>query len=171
VSLTVLYSQEQIAERVEALAAEISSAPLKPDFMAPILVGAFVFAADLMRALARQGLSLPLEFLWLRSYGKARVGAGEVSALIAPSDEVRGKTVLLVDGVLDHGSTIVKARDLLLERGAGAVLTAVCIDKDRSDALMKADYAAFAGTSGFIVGYGMDDAGADRGLPYIARVD
>src|SRR5690349_11270553 len=95
----ILYTEEQIAERVEAMAADIVRAPLKPDFVTPILVGAFIFAADLMRALARQGLSLPVEFLWLRSYGKNRTGAAEVSALIAPSDAVRGKTVMLVDGV------------------------------------------------------------------------
>jgi len=169
--VTPLFTEEQIAARVEALAAEIVAAPLKPDFATAILVGAFVFAADLMRALARQGLSLPVEFLWLRSYDKNRTGAAEVSALVAPSENVRARTVLLIDGVLDRGATIVKARDLLLERGAAAVLTAVAIDKDRPDALVQADYACFSNVSGFIVGYGMDDAGKDRGLPYIGRVD
>jgi len=169
--VTPLITEQQIAERIDALAAEIAGAPLKPDFVTPVLVGAFVFAADLMRALAKQGLSLPVEFLWLRSYGKNRIGAEDVAALVAPSENVRAKTVLLVDGVLDRGATIVKARDLLLERGAAAVLTAVCVDKDRSGALVKADYAAFTGINEFIVGYGMDDAGKDRGLPYIGKVD
>lgn len=170
-SHVILHSEAETATRVDAVAGEIVRAPLKPDYAAAILVGAFVFAADLLRALARQGLSLPVEFLWLRSYGANRTGAEEVAALVAPSERVRTKTVLLIDGVLDRGATIMKARDLLLERGAAAVLTAVAVDKDRGDALAKADYACFSGTQGFVVGYGMDDAGNDRGLPYIAKVE
>jgi hypoxanthine phosphoribosyltransferase len=81
---------------------------------------------------------------------------------------VRGKTVLIVDGVLDHGRTIAKARMLLQQAGASAVLTAVAIDKSRKGAMVSADFAAFVGVEGFIVGYGMDDAGADRGLPDIS---
>ncbi len=170
-SLTPVISEREIAARVEALTREIVQSPLKPDFANAILVGSFVFAADLLRALARQGLSLPVEFLWLRSYGKNRIGAEDVAALVAPSEIVRAKTVLLIDGVLDRGATIVKAHNLLLERGAAAVLTAVAIDKQRPDALVRADYACFRDVRGFIVGYGMDDAGKDRGLPYIAQVE
>lgn len=170
-SHTLLHGETEIAARVDAIAGEIVRAPLKPDYAAAILAGAFVFAADLLRALARHGLSLPVEFLWLRSYGQSRTGAEQVAALVAPSERVRARTVLLIDGVLDRGATIVKARDLLLECGAAAVLTVVAVDKDRSDALAKADYACFGGTQGFIVGYGMDDAGNDRGLPYIAKVE
>ena len=170
-SLAPLFTERQIAERVEALAAEIVRAPVKPDFAAAILVGAFVFAADLLRALARLGLSLPLEFLWLRSYGQNRTGAEGVTVLVPSSQAVRGKTVLLMDGVLDRGATIAKARDLLQTQGALAVITAVAVDKGRSDALVRADHAAFTGASGFLVGYGMDDVGGGRGLPYIAKAE
>ncbi len=169
--MTPLIDEQRIAERVDALAREIATAPERPDFATAILVGAFVFAADLVRALARQGLSLPIEFLWLRSYGANRSGSDEVAALVGPTENVRGRRVLLIDGVLDRGITIVKARELLLEAGARSVVTAVCIDKARPDSVARADYAAFTGVSGFLVGYGMDDAGNDRGLPYIARVD
>jgi hypoxanthine phosphoribosyltransferase len=169
--VTPLFSEAHIAARVEALAAEIAQRPLKPDFAVAILVGAFVFAADLLRALTRAGLSLPIEFLWLRSYGQGRQGGKEVSALVAPTESVRARTVLLIDGVLDRGATLVKARELLVERGAAATITAVAVDKQRSDALLTADHACFTGATGFLVGYGLDDAGKDRGLPYIARVD
>ena len=47
----------------------------------------------------------------------------------------------------------------------------VVVDKLRPDAIAKADYACFTGTSEFIVGYGMDDSGNDRALPYIARAE
>jgi len=78
--------------------------------------------------------------------------------------------VLLVDGVLDHGHTLVKARTLLTDAGAASVAIAVAVDKMRDDALLKADYVAFKGADAFIVGYGMDDAGRGRGLPYIGKV-
>jgi hypoxanthine phosphoribosyltransferase len=162
-----LFSEADIAARVDVIAREIAGAAVKPDIMAPILVGAFVFAADLLRALARLGLVLPTEFLWLRSYA-GRESAGDVSVLAGPSANVRGRTVLIVDGVLDRGRTIAKARALLQQAGASAVLTAVAVDKSRKDAVASADFAAFVGVSGFIVGYGMDDAGAGRGLPDIS---
>ena len=162
-----LFSEADIAARVDIIAREIANSAVKPEIMAPILVGAFVFAADLLRALARQGLILPTEFLWLRSYA-ARESAADVSVLAGPSPLVRGRTVLIVDGVLDRGRTIAKAKALLLQAGASATLTAVAVDKSRKDAVAAADFAAFVGVEGFIVGYGMDDAGAGRGLPGIS---
>jgi hypoxanthine phosphoribosyltransferase len=164
----VLFSQREIAGRVEDLAREIVAR--KPEIAVPILIGSFVFAADLLRALARQGLSLPTEFLWLRSYdGKA--APGDVSVIAGAGEAVRGKSVLLIDGVLDRGATVVKARALLKEAGAKSVLTAVAVDKLRGDAVAHADFALFHGVTDFIAGYGMDHAGAERGLPDIVRVE
>ena len=167
---TILYSEEQIAERIRTLAHEIARGPVTPHLAAPILVGAYVFASDLMRALTREGISLPTEFLWLRSYSGRSATRG-VNVLIGPNENFRGKNVLLVDGVLDGGHTIAKARELVLDYGANAVLSAVVVDKQRPDAVAKADFAAFSGTKEFIVGYGMDDSGNDRALPYIAIAD
>jgi hypoxanthine phosphoribosyltransferase len=164
----ILFSENLIAERVKAMAHQIAAAPVKPEIAVPILVGAYVFASDLLRALAREGISLPTEFLWLRSY-VGRSATREVSVLIGPNENFRGKNVLLIDGVLDGGHTIQKARELVAAAGAASVLSAVVVDKGRKDAVAKADYAAFTGVAEFIVGYGMDDAGADRALPYIGK--
>jgi hypoxanthine phosphoribosyltransferase len=166
----ILHSEADIRARTDAVARQIAHAPLKPDFAVAILAGAFVFAADLLRALAREGLSLPIEFLWLRSYAEKRTG-GEIAVLVGPTERIHGKTVLLIDGVLDGGHTLAKAKELLTNAEAAAVITAVAVDKMRTDAVMIADHALFAGTHGFLIGYGMDDAGADRGLPYIASID
>ncbi len=165
----VLIPESEIAARVAELARDI--APSKPQIAIPILVGGFVFAADLIRALAREGVNLEAEFLWLRSYGNERTGASAVSLLAGPSENVRGKNVLLIDGVLDVGRTIVKAQQLLDAAGAKSVTTVVAIDKARSDAIAKADFAGFTGVDEFIVGYGMDDAGKYRGLPYIGKAE
>lgn len=162
----ILFSEAEIAKRVAILAGEL--APIRPDIAVPILAGAFVFAADLLRALARNGLSLPVEFLWLRSYDAQE--AGEISVLSSPTENVRGKSVLLIDGVLDRGTTVVKARSLLKEAGAKSIITAVAVDKLRPDAVTHSDFAMFQGVSDFIVGYGMDEEGRNRGLPYIASV-
>lgn len=166
----ILHNEAEIAARVDAIARGVAQAPLKPDFAVAILAGAFVFAADLLRALAREKLSLPIEFLWLRSYAEKRT-SGAVSVLVGPTEKVRGKTVLLIDGVLDGGHTIAKARELLLGAEAASVITVVAVDKLRDDAMLNADHALFSGTRGFLIGYGMDDAGKDRGLPYIASLD
>jgi len=165
----ILHSEADIRARLDVVAREIADAPLKPDFAVAILAGAFVFAADLLRALAREGLSLPIEFLWLRSYADKRVG-GEISVLVGPTEKIHAKTVLLIDGVLDGGHTLAKARELLLNAEAATIITVVAVDKLRGDAMLKADHALFAGSHGFLIGYGMDDAGAERGLPYIAVV-
>jgi hypoxanthine phosphoribosyltransferase len=169
-SNSILHSEAEISARVAQVAHAIASAPLKPDMAVAILSGAFVFAADLLRALTKEGLSLPLEFFWLRSYADKRE-SGDICVLVGPTEKIHGKTVLLIDGVLDGGHTIAKARTLLDEAEAAAIITVVAVDKALPGAVAKADHALFTGTQGFITGYGMDDAGKSRGLPYIARVD
>jgi len=167
---TILFSESEIETLVRDMARAIAAMPSPPEIMAPILVGAFVFAADLARALSREGIDLEIEFLWLRSYGDARK-SGAMDVRAGPSDAVRGRHVLLIDGVLDHGHTLMTARDLLMKAGAACVTTAVVVDKTRKGAPIAADFACFTGVDHFIIGYGMDDAGFARGLPYIAKVE
>ncbi|HWE06900.1 MAG TPA: phosphoribosyltransferase family protein [Rhizomicrobium sp.] len=170
-NLPVLFSQEQIGTRVAALAGEISAMSDLPDLALPVLVGGFVFAADLLRALDERGVSLPVEFLRLSRYGDSRVPLREPRIVMGPGERVRGLHVLIIDGVLDHGHTLDAARRIVLETGARAVTTAAVIDKRRSGAPLRADFAAFTGVPHFVVGYGMDDAGSLRSLPYIAAVE
>ncbi len=167
---SILYPAHDIAQRVKALAQTLAMLPQTPQVAAPVLVSAFVFAADLMRALAAEGVHLQTEMLWLRSYGAGRAG-GPVSVLVGPGPAVKERHVLLIDGVLDTGETLARATDLLMAAGAATVRTAVVVDKLRADAALKADHALFAGPHGFVAGYGMDDAGACRGLAYIGVMD
>jgi hypoxanthine phosphoribosyltransferase len=162
----VLFSQAQIAARLEEVARAIARGPLRPDVAVPILAGAFVFAADLLRALAREGLDLETEFMWLRSYGRSQT-PGDVSVLKAPSEIVRGRTVLLIDGVLDRGLTLARAKDLLEEVGVGAIVSAVVVVKRYSNPQFHADHALFEAGEEFLFGYGMDREGLGRGLPDI----
>jgi hypoxanthine phosphoribosyltransferase len=165
----ILFTVEQIQARVRAMAAAIAAAPLKPDIAMPVLVGGFVFAADLIRALNWEGVSLDVEMIWLRSYGDKRV-AGAISMIAGPSEQIAGRHVLVIDGVLDAGRTIAKAVSLIQAAGAASVQVAVMLDKQRTDAVAKADYVGFPIGDEFVIGYGMDDAGRHRGLPYIGKV-
>jgi len=162
----VLFTAEEIAGRVEALAKEIAALPRRPDIAMPILVGGFVFAADLVRALARAGLELDIEMLWLRSYGDKRV-ASAISMIAGPSEQIAGRHVLVIDGVLDQGRTIKKALSLIEATGAASARVAVMLDKQRADRVAGADHVGFAINDQFVIGYGMDDAGRYRNLPYI----
>lgn len=150
------------------MAAQIARLGDPPDLAVPILIGGFVFAADLVRALHACGLSLAVEFLRLRSYANSRTAAGEVSVLLVPHEVIAGRHALIIDGVLDHGHTLKRARELMSAAGARAVTTAVVVDKVRENGHLRADFAAFTHVAEFIIGYGMDDAGRFRSLPYIA---
>jgi hypoxanthine phosphoribosyltransferase len=162
----VLFTAEAIAGRVAALAKEIAALPQKPDIAMPILVGGFVFAADLVRALAYEGVELDIEMLWLRSYGDKRV-ASAISMIAGPSEQIAGRHVLVIDGVLDQGRTIKKALSLIEAAGAASARVAVMLDKQRADRVAGADHVGFAINDQFVIGYGMDDAGRYRNLPYI----
>jgi hypoxanthine phosphoribosyltransferase len=167
---TVLHSADDIAQKLAQLVKILAALPERPQVAAPVLVGAFVFASDLVRAMAREGVHLETEMIWLRSYGNERTGSA-MSVLAAPSDHVKGKHVLLIDGVLDKGHTVVSATRLLREAGAASIKTVVAVDKRHADAVAVADYALYTGVQDFIVGYGMDDAGQYRALPYIGKVE
>jgi len=165
----ILFSAEQIQERVRVMARLIAASKLVPDVAMPVLVGGFVFAADLLRALAWEGVAMDVEMIWLRSYGDKRV-ASAISMIAGPSEQIAGRHVLVIDGVLDAGRTIAKAMSLIEAAGAASVQVAVMLDKQRGDAVAKADYVGFTVGNDFVIGYGMDDAGRHRGLPYIGRV-
>ncbi|MEM1103183.1 MAG: phosphoribosyltransferase family protein [Pseudomonadota bacterium] len=171
--MRVLFDEASIAERIERLADEIAKDLPEDALIAPILTGAFVFAADLVRALSRHGLNCDVDFLHLSSYGDARVSSGNVMLLKDLQTDVRGRAVLLVDDVLDSGRSIAFAQRLLADRGAGPVKLCVLVDKraGRAEAV-EVDYAGFeADGDAFIIGYGMDDAGRWRGLPHIGVVE
>jgi hypoxanthine phosphoribosyltransferase len=164
----ILFSEAEIAARVAEMAREISALRTPPDLAVPILAGAFMFSADLLRALAREGVVLATEFVWLRAYGQAQ-SAGNVRVLNGPSEAVRGRHALLIDGVLESGTTALRARQLLEEAGAASVRFAVAVEKPHPARALEADFIGFRTGPEFLFGYGMDIAGESRGLPDIRR--
>ena len=163
-----LFAADEIAERVSALAVEIAAAEPARLLVVIVLKGAFVFAADLVRAMAEHGVRLEIEFISLASYGTQLQTSGEVQVRRDIEVAVAGRDVLLVDDVLDSGLTLRFARDLMRSRGASRVSIAVMVDKPEGRRTeIEADYVGFTCPNYFVVGYGMDAAHAWRELPYV----
>ena len=97
--------------------------------MAPVLTGAFIFAADLLRALTARGADPDVDFVQLSSYGGARASSGVVTLLKDFSVPLEGRHVLLVDDVLDTGRSLHFAKHMVLDRGAASVRLCVLVRK------------------------------------------
>ncbi|MEO0694488.1 MAG: phosphoribosyltransferase family protein [Pseudomonadota bacterium] len=170
--MDTLYSEADIAARIDAIATDIVKDLPKDFLMAPVLTGAFIFAADLIRALHRLGHDPIVDFVQLSSYGGARTSSGVVTLLKDFSVALEGRSVLVVDDVLDTGRSLHFAKQMVLDRGASEARICVLVRKATGHSRdIKADYVGFeAGAEDFLVGYGMDDDGHARGLPYIGTI-
>ena len=170
--IRVLFDENAIAKRNEALAQEIAKAKPVNLLVVAVLKGSFMFAADLIRALHRAGLEPQVEFVHLSSYLDGTVSTGQVTILRDVESDVRGRDVLLVDDILESGRTITFAKDLLMARGAKSVKTAVLLEKPGKRAVsITPDYVGFICPDVFVVGYGMDVAHSFRQLPFVGVVD
>ena len=170
-NVNTLFSEEQIAERVGTLAAEIAGEMPGDILVIAILKGGFVFAADLIRALHGAGMHPRVDFMTLSSYGVAKQSSGEVTIARDISDDVQGVDILLVDDILESGRTVAAARKLLLERGARSVKICMLLDKPGNRKVdCEADFCGFVVPDLFVVGYGLDYAHYYRDLPFIGTL-
>jgi len=166
--IQIRFSAAEIAARVDALAVDIASRLPKDVLVVAVLKGSFVFTADLIRALSRHGVDWPMDFITLSSYGAGTASSGTVRLTRDVNEEVAGRSVLLIDDILESGRTLLFARDLFLQRGASKVWLCTLLDKPmRRVAAIEADFAGFRIGDEFVVGYGLDHAHYHRGLPYI----
>src|SRR5215212_3457602 len=168
----VLFDEASIARRNEEMARSVAAAEPKDFLVVAVLKGSFMFAADLIRALHRAGLAPQVEFIHLSSYRTGTTSSGQVAILRDVESDVRGRDVLLIDDVLESGRTLAFAKDLLMARGAGRVLTAVLLEKPGKRAVnVKADFVGFTCPDVFVVGYGMDIAHSYRQLPSVGVIE
>lgn len=168
--IETLYSADEIAAAVKRLAGEIAARDPGDLLVVGILKGAFVFTADLLRALHEAGVSPEVDFMSLSSYGAGTVG-GEVKILRDLERSVAGRHVILVDDILESGRTLRFARDLMLDRGAARSEIVALLDKKmRRVVEIEADHVGFSCPDEFVVGYGMDVGHAFRELPFVGRV-
>jgi hypoxanthine phosphoribosyltransferase len=165
-------SSAEIAARIDELARDIRASMPDDTLMVPVLTGSFVFAADLVRALAHVGADWPLDFMTLSSYGHGTESSGRIEIVRDLREPVAGRAVLVIDDILDTGNTLLFARNLLRERGAREVRICALLDKPaRRRVDLAADFTGFAVGDEFLVGYGLDKAGRHRGLPYIGAIE
>ena len=169
--VTKLYDEAAITDRVAALAPEIARA-IPGDFtIVGLLKGAFVFVADLVRALDCAGRRPRIEFVTLSSYGHGKERSGAVRLIGALPEGVAGRDVLLVDDVADTGHSLAFAHNLLRDQGAARIWTCALIDKpSRREVDLEVDFTGFTVGDVFVVGYGIDYAERYRHLPYIGAV-
>ena len=158
-------SAEEVQAAVRRLAAEIEQrlANTYPMVLA-VMGGAVVFAGQLLPQ-----LRFPLDFDYIHAsrYGAATRGAG-VDWKVSPPGLVKGRAVLVVDDILDHGETMSVIRDRLLELGAAEFYCAVLVEKTLGiKKPIAADFIGLRIPDRFVFGCGMDAKGFWRNLPEI----
>ncbi len=158
----------RIAERVREVAAQISRdlAGKHPIFLA-VLNGAFIFAADLLR-----GVTTDCEITFVRySSYQGTQSSGHVEQLIGLNEDLRGRTVVVVEDIIDSGLTMQHLLATLKSYEPAEIRVAALLVKP-GNLKVKLDvpYCCFKIPNDFIVGYGLDYDGEGRNLPDIYTV-
>ena len=167
----ILLSTEQIQERVAGLAAEIERdhPSVETLHLVCVLKGAFVFLADLVRALR---IPSTLDFMAVSSYAKGTTTTGEVRVLKDLDVALDGRHVVIVEDIVDTGLTLTYLQDILRARRPKTLRTACLLSKpSRRKVAVPVEYIGFTIEDRFVVGYGLDYAGQHRNLPYIGVLD
>jgi hypoxanthine phosphoribosyltransferase len=166
----VLVSEEEIKEAIARVGKEISdSYDGRPILLVSILKGAFVFMADLCRA-----ITVPCEigFMAAKSYYNGTVSSGAVKVTMDLDQDVSQYHVIIVEDIIDTGRTLNDVVKLLQGRNPLSLKVVTLLDKpSRRVVDFKADVALFTIPDHFVIGYGLDCAEYYRNLPYIAEFD
>jgi len=162
-TMEVLFSKEQIAERVQTLGEQISREYAGESIvLIGVLKGAAIFLADLARAIT---VDNTFDFVAVSSYGRARVSSGAVKLIKDIDNPIEGRHVIIVEDILDTGLTLNYLRDLMLQHKPASLKIATCLDKpERRLVPIEADYICFKIPNRFVIGYGMDYAERYRGV-------
>ncbi|HJA21024.1 hypoxanthine phosphoribosyltransferase [Limosilactobacillus panis] len=162
----VLYTQEQINQRLTAIADQLTAkyqdeCPL----IVSVMTGAVVFTVDMLKRLP---FKLNLDYVDVSSYADGTQSAGQVKLVQDLSSNIKGRPVIIMEDIIDTGHTLKYLADLLKGRGAKSIEICALLDKpDRREVAVEADYVGFEVPDEFIVGYGLDYSGLYRNLPYI----
>ena len=168
--VTPLLTSEVIGERVRELGAAITrDYEGRSLVLVSILKGSFIFAADLVRAIA---LPLRIEFLGVRSYGQGTTSSGVVQITQDLNNPIEGEDVLLVEDIVDTGLTVAHLLELLRTRLPRSLKVCALLHKPaRLCTPVPIEYLGFTIEDHFVVGYGLDRSEAYRNLPYIGILE
>ena len=162
----MLIPASDIQEKVREIGARINEDYRgKKPLLVGILRGAVVVLADLMRNV---DLACEIDFMEVGSYGLGSTSSGVVRILKDLQENITGRHVLLVEDIIDTGLTMSYLHDLLLTRKPASLESFVLLSKpSRRQVDIEVKYVGFEVPDVFVVGYGIDYAGAYRNLPDI----
>ncbi len=163
-SFRVLVSAEQIEKRIAEMGAEIDRdyPGGEPVYLIAVLKGAFIFMADLARAMKTPAR---IEFIGISSYGKGKTSSGQVQLTKDLDAPIEGHHVIIVEDILDTGITLNYLTTLMAQRKPKSLRIVTLLDKpERRQSPVKANYIGFTIPDEFVVGYGLDYAEDYRNL-------
>lgn len=160
----ILITSDQIQRRIREMAAEIErDYPQGPVYLVSVLKGAFVFVADLARAITRP--SVRIEFMAISTYGHQKTSSGQVKVTRDLDVNIEGHDVLIVEDIIDSGVTLSYLKRLLEQRKPRSLAIATLLDKpERRVQAVDVKYVGFQIPDEFVVGYGLDFAEDYRNL-------
>ena len=166
----ILYPASQLHEAVVKLGQRIAHDYAgKQPVMICILKGASLFFTDLIREI---DLPLEVEFMAISSYGAGTISSGEVRLVKDLDRSISGRDVLVVEDIVDTGSTLSYLKNNLMQRGASSLRLVALLDKpSRRKVPLTVDYSCFEVPDAFVVGYGLDYNEKYRNLPDIGVLD
>jgi hypoxanthine phosphoribosyltransferase len=164
-----LYSEQHLAQRVRALAEQISNDYAgKPLLMIGVLKGAWVFMADLVRCLT---IPVRCDFVKLSSYGTGTTTTEDIQLQLDVSLSVADQDVLVVEDIVDTGTCALWLLDHLRRKGPSSIRLCTLLDKPaRRVSPVPIDYIGFTIADHFVVGYGIDWSERYRELPYVGHI-
>ncbi len=166
----VVFSADEIAGCVREMGRAITEAyPPGADILVlGLLKGSFVFLGDLVRWIRRP---IHVDFLVASSYGKGTTTTGEVKLLYDPSAPMRGRHLILVEDIVDSGTTLNRLIGSLWKREPASVEVCALLHKHIArDLVTEPRWVGFDAPPDFLVGYGLDHAEDFRHLPFIASL-
>lgn len=166
----IVYTPEQIAARVREMGEEICRAyPDGEDLLVlGLLKGSFIFVSDLVREIARP---LQVDFVVAASYGTGTTSSGEVRLLYDPEAEIEGRHVLLVEDIVDSGTTINRLIPMFEKRQPKSLeLCALLHKRIAPELALEPRWTGFDAPHEFLIGYGLDHSEDFRNLPFIASL-
>ena len=165
----VIITEAEIQTRIVELGAELAR-DLGRDrpILVGVLQGAFLFMADLIRATP---IELTTDFIGVASYAGG-TSSGQVRIVSDLSVSIEGRTVVIVEDIVDTGLTLTYLKRSLEARHPRSLRVCVLVDKvERRTVDVAVDYVGFTIPNVFVVGYGFDYEGLYRNLPYVAALE
>lgn len=166
----ILIHENQIRTAVDRLANEISTTYPADEqlLLIGVLNGAFVFLSDLCRKIQRDAA---IDFIQLSSYGQNLRSSGNIKIKKDICLPVKGRSVVVVEDIIDSGYSMVFLQQYLLLKGAKRIYVCTFLDKkDRREVPLKIDFCGYVIPDYFVVGYGLDAKEQYRCLPYVAKI-